>query len=586
MAAGAWRGPRGLPHCCAAEEIEMAAKVAIVAHFDPSGGIEPTVIEMLRCVEQVFDRVLFVSTSAFDTSTLSGLQKTEAIERPNIGYDFYSYRVGLDRAWRDGGAEQVLLLNTSILVLDPGKFTDALRRMSELAKTHDSVGATLSRQFAEHLQSYMLLLGGRVLNAPWFQGFMGEIEPLGDKMEIVRRYELGLTAALKDHNAGIATLFTPDAGQVKAAQAAWRLWRKDNGNTLENLRASASAAADKYNPIQFHAEAIARSLGFIKTEVVRDNPHGIDLSFLSEVAEPEVLASIDQQVARTRQRYRPAEAGKLSSVAASTAAVPTARLAVWQTPHARGVRLAVLLHAYFPDVLEEILACLPNIVEPFDLYVTTPHEELVAPILRLGAAHAASVIVALSENRGRDIGPFLNLLRRGAFDDYLAVLKLHTKKSRYSEQGDAWRRSLVHELIGDSLKVRRAVSLFEGGKVGLIGPHDDYLSHPSFWGSNRGRVSTVSAFLGMKRSAEPILGFFAGSMFWFAPAAFETLRTLGDEALVFEPENGQQDGTLAHALERVFAPLARAQGFRTTSLALKGSEIADTDTSSNRVPVL
>jgi len=564
----------------------MAGKVAIVAHFDPNGGIEPTLVEMMTCLERVFDRVLFVSTSAVDPVALSTLTRTEMIVRPNIGYDFYSYRVGLDRVRRVGGAEQVLLLNTSILVLDPAKFTAALRRMVELAQTHDAVGATRSRQFAEHLQSYMLLLGRPVLEASWFQAFVNAIEPLGDKMEIVRRYELGLTALLKDNGANITALFAPDAEQVKSAKAAWLRWRKANGATWQGLRPRTASAADQYNPIQFHAEDIARSLGFVKAEVLRDNPHDIDLAFVGEVAGAETKAGIERLLDRSHQHYVVAEPGKLATVAAATTPIPTARTAVWGTPRARGIRLAVVVHAFFPDVLEEIVAQFPHIVEPFDLYVTTPHEELASPILRLGASHATSVTVAITENRGRDIGPFLNLLRSGAFDRYLAVLKLHTKKSRYSGQGDAWRRGLVDELIGDSLKVRRAVSLFETGAVGIVGPHGDYLSHPSFWGSNRAKVATLLEGLGAPSGAKAHLGFFAGSMFWFAPQALKPLHAIPEQELAFDQELGQQDGTLAHALERVFAPLARAQGLRTTSLALKGAEVADTDTSGNRVPVL
>ncbi|MGE0279321.1 MAG: rhamnan synthesis F family protein [Rhizobiaceae bacterium] len=562
----------------------MAGKVAIIAHFDPNDRIEPTVIDMLRCLEQVFDRILFVSTSAVDPAARSNLTKTEIIERPNIGYDFYSYRVGLNRVEREGGADRVLLLNNSILILDTDKFTEALRQMSALAPTHGAVGATLSHQFAEHLQSYMLLLGRRVLDAAWFQNFVDAIEPLGDKMEIVRRYELGLTASLKDHGETIAALFTPSPEQVMSAKSAWLRWRKAHGGA--DLRPRTASTADQYNPVQFHAEDIGRALGFIKAEVLRDNPHGIDLSFVEEIASPERRADINWLVEQSRLRYRPAEPGKLATVAVAPTPTPTARRAVWGTPHARGIRLAVLLHAYFPDVLEEIIGCLANIVEPFDLYVTTPHEELVAPIFRLGAVHAASVTVAVTENRGRDIGPFVSLLRQGAFDCYLGVLKLHTKKSHYSRQGDTWRRSLVNELIGDSLKVRRAVSLLETGEAGIVGPHADYLSHPSFWGSNRARVATVLETLNAKSGAVPPLGFFAGSMFWFAPPALKSLQAVPEEVLVFEQELGQQDGTLAHALERAFAPLARAQGFRTTSLALKGAEIAETDTSGNRVPVL
>ncbi len=476
----------------------MAGKVAIVAHFDPADRIEPTVIELLKCVEQVFDRVLFVSTSALEASALSSLDKTETIERPNIGYDFYSYRVGLDRIWREGGAEQVLLLNTSILVLDPGKFTDALRRMSELAQTHGAVGATLSRQFAEHLQSYLLLLSRPVLDAPWFRDFVNTIEPLGDKMEIVQRYEIGLTAALKEHGASLASLFTPTPSRQKRQRQHGCVGAKQ---TAAPGRACVPARAPlPINTIQSSSTprtSLARSASSRRKSCVTIRMALIFLSWPKRQV-LNIQAGIDRLVEQTRHRYSPAQQGKLSTVATALTPIPAARTAVWGTPHARGVRLAVLVHAYFPDVLDEILGKLPNIVEPFDLYVTTPHEELVTPIFRLGAAYAASVTVAVSENRGRDIGPFLHLLRRGAFDGYLAVLKLHTKKSRYSEQGDAWRRSLVDELIGDSLKVRRAVALFESGKGSAgpaSGPHADYLSHPSFWGSNRERVTMLLATL-------------------------------------------------------------------------------------------
>jgi rhamnosyltransferase len=299
----------------------VAGKVAIVAHFDPDNRIEPPVVDMLKCLERVFDRVLLVSTSAVDASALTSLNKTETIERPNIGYDFYSYRVGLDRVWHGGGADQALLLNTSIVVLDPDKFTDALRLMSGLVQEHDAISATLSRQFAEHLQSYMMLLSGRVLAAPWFQAFVNGIEPLGDKMEIVRRYELGLTGALKENGADITSLFTPTVEDAKAAKTAWLAWRKANSNTWQGLRAGSGSAADQYNPVQFHGE-VARAFGFIKAEIPRDNPHGIDLSFVREIASPETLAGVDRLVERMRDRYRPARKGQLATIATATTTDP------------------------------------------------------------------------------------------------------------------------------------------------------------------------------------------------------------------------------------------------------------------------
>ena len=213
-----------------------------------------------------------------------------------------------------------------------------------------------------------------------------------------------------------------------------------------SLRASAGSVADQYNPVQFHAEDIARRSASSRRKCVRDNPHRHRsvVPGRNDKSRHERPA-IDRLVEADTASLQPGKQGKLSTVA--TALTPDSGRPKRSLGNAtcRGVRLAVLVHAYFPDVLDEFLAGSPNIVEPFDLYVTTPHEELVTPIFRLGAA-------TLRASRWRQRKPWprhrpvSSPLARGAFDGYLAVFKLHTKKSRYSEQGDTWRRSLVDGL--------------------------------------------------------------------------------------------------------------------------------------------
>ncbi len=57
------------------------------------------------------------------------------------------------------------------------------------------------------------------------------------------------------------------------------------------------------------------------------------------------------------------------------------------------------------------------------------------------------------------------------------------------------------------------------------------------------------------------LGFFEGSMFWNRPAALSALRSLELTQADFEPEAGQLDGTLHHAIEGCFTIAAWAGGF-------------------------
>ena len=68
----------------------------------------------------------------------------------------------------------------------------------------------------------------------------------------------------------------------------------------------------------------------------------------------------------------------------------------------------------------------------------------------------------------------------------------------------------------------------------------------------------------MGLSEEEVLrqGFFAGTMFAARSVALEPAMSLAISPDQFEPETGQVDGTLAHALERIFTLSACAARFR------------------------
>jgi lipopolysaccharide biosynthesis protein len=232
---------------------------------------------------------------------------------------------------------------------------------------------------------------------------------------------------------------------------------------------------------------------------------------------------------------------------------------------AGGPELAVTAHVYHERLWPHIRARLYNIPAPFDLFVTLP--PTATPELRRQLARDFPTVTVLEcENRGRDILPFLRLLRRVDLSRYRAVCKVHTKLTAHRLDGARWRREALGALLASPGAVDGLLRTLETQRdVALIAPPGMVLQSTYYWGlrphalANRRHVRELARRLG--RPAADDFYFVAGSMFWFRPGALEGLLDLKLDDGDFEPEAGQRDGTMAHAVERFLGFLVRANGF-------------------------
>lgn len=68
------------------------------------------------------------------------------------------------------------------------------------------------------------------------------------------------------------------------------------------------------------------------------------------------------------------------------------------------------------------------------------------------------------ENRGRDVGPFLQLWRDGHFTGLDLVCKIHGKRTGLSGPtallGEVWRRAMIQDLMGTNAIVNANIALF------------------------------------------------------------------------------------------------------------------------------
>ncbi|MCA0341593.1 MAG: hypothetical protein LCH99_17935, partial [Proteobacteria bacterium] len=456
-----------------------------------------------------------------------------------------------------------------------------LRTMLDRTGADPVVGVTRSLQMAPHAQSFLLAFGPAAVKSRWFWNFFCEIEPAGSKMQTIFAYEIGLSQAARSAGMEPVALLQPGESQAREAR---RLWTKQERRRVAKMKDVDPGWPDQWNPVHFLAADIARDFGFAKFELLRDNPNKINLSFLKSVADTGLLKGALAEVDRVKSHYRRSGDG-LSGTQDADSPLPHQTATRFQHPGTRRTTTAVLIHLYYIDLLDELAAYLSNLILPYDLIVTTPFEQDVASIYDALSMAPETTMVIVTENRGRDIGPFMSTYRAGLLDSYRAVLKIHTKKSKYSDQGEGWRRSILSDLIGDSYVALRSIELLERDEIGLVGPARYYLTNDRYWGANRPALERICGLV----SPDDIpvsLGFFGGSMFWFRPDALADLKALPEGALRFEPENGMQDGTLAHALERSFCLLARRRGYVATSVWLDGRDVRETDADSNTIAVL
>lgn len=559
---------------------------AVVSHFDANNHFEQNFLDLLKCLNEVFDRIILVTTSDPDEHHAAIPGNVTIIKRPNVGYDFYSYRVGILAALKTGDVDNILLVNSSIVLVDENKFVNLLKEMVEQSRVADVVGVTSSRQINWHIQSYMLLITNVTLFSEWFITFFNKISPANSKIDLILRNEIGLSQAFKANGVKTSTMFEPTKSDRAHARKLWLSHMSPTSRKVSWRFLRELLEVRKINHTHFSAQAIAERFGFVKGELIRTNPHNLDLQFLDKIASVQRRVQIDLMIRSSKSHYKKG-VDNITILAAKNSPIPDARRICYGIPNKIGVKIAVVLHLYYIDIINEMFLYLKNVIEPFDLFVTTPFEADVPTIINTFSSLAESVSVFVSENRGRDIGPFVHVYRTGSLDHYAAVLKIHSKKSKYSKNGALWRDEIFKKLIGDSLTVRRSLRLFDSPKIGIVGPNPYYLTNENYWGANRIKVVRLLAAMRLiQPDEEPPLGFFAGSMFWFNPRALMALKAVPENELLFEAEAGMQDGTMAHALERAFGPMTRRSGFVTTSLVLNGDEINDIDSMRNIVPVL
>jgi lipopolysaccharide biosynthesis protein len=243
----------------------------------------------------------------------------------------------------------------------------------------------------------------------------------------------------------------------------------------------------------------------------------------------------------------------------------TTRAALHPAPVA-DTRPCAVIHIWYPDLLDELVAALRASGIDWRIIITTTSEREHSVRERM-AQLGLDAEIDVFKNRGRDILPFLHVANRLLDEGVTTVLKLHGKRSTHRQDGEIWRRELLDKLLAPERASRIEAAFRDNATLGLVHAEGHLQPLDYYWGANAVNVDYLTRRLGIPAPKVEHDSFIAGSMFWLRPAALRLLLDAHLEVAEFEAEAGQLDGTLAHAIERVFSLTAAASDFSTASAA-------------------
>ena len=243
------------------------------------------------------------------------------------------------------------------------------------------------------------------------------------------------------------------------------------------------------------------------------------------------------------------------------------------TEAALTLRTALHIHAHYVDPLEGLLSHLAaNQARP-TIYVSVHHKEAEAEVDRIMSRYAGDHSIRIMPNAGRDIGPFLTGFGAELVDEYDIVGHVHTKKSVALSNDDLvqnWTHFLQENVLGGETggaMLDRVLNAFaEDEKLGVVFPADPNLLS---WTRNRDRATQLARRMGLG-DLPHAFDFPVGTMFWMRSEALRPFVDLRLGWSDYPREPVAYDGTMLHALERLFGIAPVLQGYRSAVTCVTG----------------
>lgn len=239
------------------------------------------------------------------------------------------------------------------------------------------------------------------------------------------------------------------------------------------------------------------------------------------------------------------------------------------------LQIGIILFLYYEESLEMYFPYIDKIPHFIDIYIVSNNEKIYIEILKLVEIKRIKIKFIHSYNRGRDVSALL-VACRDIVLSYEYICYIHDKRKKdyiLEEDFNLWIENLWGNLLGGKNYILNVLDLLDRNrKIGLLVPPEPIgraiaIWYDNAWGENFELVNQLVKEMNLECKLDPDKSpITIGTVFWARSDALKKLFDKNWKYEDFDEEPLKDDGTISHAIERIFGYVAQDAGYDTGTI--------------------
>ncbi|WP_105177324.1 rhamnan synthesis F family protein [Clostridium cagae] len=538
-------------------------RLAIYFFYDNDGIVDDYILYMLADLNKNISELLIVCNGKLTPESREKLEvyTSKILVRENKGFDVWAYKKGLELYGWDKLEEfdEVILMNFTIMgPLYPFKemFDEMDKRDLDFwgitafhSAPFDPFGTIKYNYLPLHIQSHFITIRNKMISNMEFQKYW-------DEVPMINRYE----EAVGFHEAIFTKTFEDKGYKWDTYVDTSDLHKHSYGpiimSPLELIKNRKCPIIKRRSFFHNYNDFINYNTGEATIEAMEYIKNNLDYD----------INLIWDNILRVQNQCDIKKCLQLNYILSSTARNNI------KSEYSEE-KIALVLHIYFIDLIDKCLGYAKSMPSKSDIYITTDNEQKKQAIIEaFSNLQCNKLEIIVIENRGRDVSALL-VASKEFIMNYDYVCFAHDKKVGqldFAIKGESFSYKCFENILKNDVFVDNIINTFRiNPRLGMLTPpppnHAEYYSTLSDvnWHTNYENTKKLAKYLNLKcdinYSKEPVAPL--GTMFWFRPKALKRLFAQDWKYEDFPKEPNNTDGTLLHAVERIYPLVVQEEGF-------------------------